>query len=213
MSEVTDDLLPPQRRRHLLDIFTMAQAQGLLGPGPVDRHIEHSLGFALCCPAPSGVVVDLGSGAGVPGLPLALLWCETRWVLLEAGQRRADWLRRQIEALDLGDRVTVRAERAETAGRSELRHSCAGVVARAFAGPAVTAECAAPLLQVDGFLAVAEPPGGRPERWEPRGLAQLGLRLSDRQQEPVAIQLLRCSGLCPPRYPRRVGVPGKRPLF
>jgi 16S rRNA (guanine527-N7)-methyltransferase len=87
------------------------------------------------------------------------------------------------------------------------------VVARSFASPAATAECAAPFLQPGGRLLVAEPPGGQPERWDAEGLAQLGLVPGDHLVSPTAYQILVQEFPCPDRFPRRVGIPGKRPLF
>jgi 16S rRNA (guanine527-N7)-methyltransferase len=90
------------------------------------------------------------------------------------------------------------------------------VTARSFGSPAVTVECGAPLLGVGGVMVVSEPPGDADERrWPEEGLAQVGLvrasrlRLDDR----FGYQVLVKSGETPERYPRRVGVPSKRPLF
>lgn len=104
--------------------------------------------------------------------------------------------------------------RAEVAGRDPARRAGADlVVARAFGPPAVVAECAAPLLRPGGALVVAEPPGGAPERWSVEGLALLGLAEVDRTSEPVALVRLAQVAACPDRYPRRIGIPLKRPLF
>ena len=86
-------------------------------------------------------------------------------------------------------------------------------MARSFAGPAVTAECGSPFLRVGGRLIVAEPPGCTPERWDPSALAELGLRLEGASTGPTSYQSLVQVALCPQRYPRRVGIPAKRPLF
>jgi 16S rRNA (guanine527-N7)-methyltransferase len=109
--------------------------------------------------------------------------------------------------------VRVVAARAETAGRSDLRGEFDLVVARSFGPPAVTAECAAPFLRVGSRLLVTEPPGGLPHRWDPDGLAYLGLKVDARIVAPTAFQILIQDVVCPDRFPRRVGVPAKRPLF
>ena len=145
---------------------------------------------------------------------LAFLWPETRWVLLDANHRRTSFLRDAAEALGLADRVVVLAERAEVIGQDPAwRASADLVVARAFGSPAVTAECSAPLLRVDGVLVVAEPPGGAPDRWPASGLDLLGLVADGQVTTPAALQRLRLTTPCPSRYPRRTGVPQKRPLF
>ena len=157
--------------------------------------------------------MDLGSGGGVPGLPLALAWPASRWVLLDGSVNRGEFLRGAVSTLGLDDRIEVLAERAELAGRGPLRGALDVVVARGFGPPGPTAECAAPFLRVGGVLVVAEPPGGRPDRWDSPALGQLGLR-NDRQVEgSTAYQVLVQERVCPDRYPRRVGIPVKRPLF
>jgi 16S rRNA (guanine527-N7)-methyltransferase len=149
----------------------------------------------------------------VPGLPLALAEPESTWVLLDGSQTRAEFLRGAVASLKLGNRVDVVGERAEVAARGPLRGQFDLVVARSFASPAATAECGAPFLRVGGQLIVAEPPGGRPDRWDRDGLARLGLRIGDRIPAPTAYQVMVQVAACPQRFPRRVGVPAKRPLF
>ena len=157
---------------------------------------------------------DLGSGGGVPALVLLDEWPATEAVLVEAAVRRSAFLRRALDDLDWAPRVQVLEERAELTGRRpELRGAFPLVTARSFARPAVTAECAAPLLAIGARLAVSEPPEGS-DRWEAEGLAQLGLQARGRQEdEGYHFQLLEQVSPCPDRYPRRTGVPERRPLF
>ena len=207
----------------LIGVLTEARGYGYLGPGPVQPHVRHALGFSAAVgSAPQGLCVDLGSGAGLPGLPLALLWPSTRWLLLEAGSKRAGFLQEAVERLGLDGRVVVEQDRAEVAGRSEGRRGEAElVVARGFGPPATTAECASPLLRVGGALVVSEPPGaggpedgGDPDRWPEEGLALLGLARGKRFEVLTGgYQRLDQELACPARYPRRDGVPRKRPLW
>ncbi len=183
-----------------------AREQHFLGPGDVGAHVDHSLAFAALVPVPPDRAVDLGSGAGVPGLVLALVWPASTWCLVDANVRRTEFLRQGIASLDLDDRVQVLTSRAEIVGRDPLWRGAADlVVARGFGPPAVAAECAAPLLRPDGFLVVAEPPGGAPDRWPVAGLELLGMVEAGRITVPVALQRLRQALPCPERYPRRVG--------
>jgi 16S rRNA (guanine527-N7)-methyltransferase len=190
------------------------QRRGFLGPGPVADHINRALDLtAASNEPPTGRVLDLGSGGGVPGLALALAWPSSTWALLDGSQTRAAFLRQAVVELGLDERAAVVAARAEVAARTELRHGFELVVARSFARPGPTAECGAPFLQVGGRLVVAEPPGGAPGRWDEAGLAKVGLRLGRSGTGPTAFQILEQVELCPDRFPRRVGVPEKRPLF
>lgn len=169
--------------------------------------------MAAVVPAPPLRALDLGSGGGLPGLPLAVLFAATEWTLLDGSRTRTAFLAEAVDELDLGPRVSVVAERAEEAGRGALRSLFDLVVARSFGPPAATAECAAPFLRPGGWLVVAEPPGSTGERWSREGLDRLGLRPVRTVTEPSAVSLLQQLEPCPPAYPRRTGVPTKRPLF
>ncbi|MBO0692548.1 MAG: class I SAM-dependent methyltransferase [Acidimicrobiaceae bacterium] len=199
-------------QEELRAVLGRAQELGFLGPGALDPQIDRSLAFTAAT-APPESALDLGSGGGIPGLVLALAWPASRWVLLDGSLRRCQFLREAVGALRLDARVEVVASRAEEAGRGPLRGSRDLVVARGFGPAAVTAECAAPLLKLGGHLVVAEPPGGAPKRWPAQSLAALGLEVGPALTEPVALQVLKQIALCPDRFPRRVGIPAKRPLF
>jgi 16S rRNA (guanine527-N7)-methyltransferase len=205
-------VLTPADRGALLRILRSAQDLGFLGPGPLEPQIDRSLAFAMLTETPTRAL-DLGSGGGLPGLVLAVVWPTTRWTLLDGSVKRTDFLRRVVAEQNWEERIDVVAERAELAGRGALRGTQDLVVSRGFGPAAVAAECAAPFLRLGGHLVVAEPPGGAPERWPDEPLAQLGLRSVRTLNEPVALQLLELTALCPNRYPRRVGIPLKRPLF
>lgn len=201
-------------RQALTEVLADSRRYGHLGPGPLDPQIDRSL--ALCGavePPASGTIVDLGSGGGLPGLVMAAAWPETTWLLLDGRDLRASFLRHAVVRLGWTDRVGVLGERAERAGRGPLRHRCPLVVARGFGPPAPTAECAAPFLAPGGHLVVTDPPGGDERRWPDDGLAIVGLIRHRAVVDPVAYQVLRLETLCPDRYPRRVGVPAKQPLF
>ena len=87
-------------------------------------------------------------------------------------------------------------------------------LARSFGPPAATVECAAPLLRVGGVLVVSEPPDGTGDRWSTEGLARLGLVLEEtRMVDGATFSRLRQVEAAPPQFPRRPGVPVRRPLF
>jgi 16S rRNA (guanine527-N7)-methyltransferase len=205
-------------RAALLAVLDEARDLGLFGPGPVDRQYEHAADLARAVGAFAGDLLDLGSGGGVPGLVLLHEWPEARGVLLDAQQRRCDFLARSIQALDLSARAAVVCGRAEVLARDErLRARFDLVVARSFGPPAVTAECAVGFLVPGGALVVTEPPGDTAEqrpRWDPAGLAELGLGapspLRAGATGAVRLEMTRRSA---DRWPRRDGVPSKRPLW
>jgi 16S rRNA (guanine527-N7)-methyltransferase len=207
----------------LIELLTEARALGFLGPGPLDPQVRHAQGFTaiarrLSAPG-SAQLIDLGSGGGLPGLVVATEWPDASVALLEANGRRAAFLRRAVERLDLEGRVSVLEERAEVSGREPgLRGHFDGVLARSFGRPAVLAECAAPLLRVEGWLLVSEPPRSDPQdgqdaRWPAEPLRQLGLEPAEVIHEGFEYRTLRQREPCPDRFPRRNGVPAKKPLF
>ena len=208
-------------RDALVPVLEEARRLGFLGPGPVEAHLDHAAGYAAALESDAGGAwvpagaADLGSGAGLPGLPLALRFPDTQWTLVEASVRRAAFLRAAVRDLGLEARLAVVEERAEVVGRAPAyRGRFDLVVARSFGPPAVLAECAAPLLRIGGRAVVSEPPGGAPARWPADGLAQLGMVPgAGVQAVGAAYQVLRQEQACPDRWPRRVGVPAKRPLF
>lgn len=206
----------------LEEILREAQRSGLLGPDNLEAGIEHARGFADGLPSSPMRLLDLGSGGGLPGLPLAGLWSESFVLLLDASRRRTEFLEWAIEQLGWARRVTVVRARAETAAhQSGLRAGFDTAVARGFGRPAVTAECAAGFLQVGGWLVVSEPPhaesvkvcGLDEDRWPTDGVRRLGMALGPRWTSGYSYRALVQTTACPATYPRRVGVPAKRPLF
>jgi 16S rRNA (guanine527-N7)-methyltransferase len=195
-----------------------ARLLGFLGPGPVTDQIERALAFTALTGSAPVLAVDLGTGGGVPGLVLAVVWPASRWLLVDSNMRRCRWLEAAVRQLNLEHRCDVVCERAEVVARGASRHQADLVTARSFAPPGPTAECAAPLLRLGGQLVVADPPEMGAERWPSSGLATLGLALDASVQVitpagPASLSRLVSVSTCPEAYPRRVGLPFKRPLF
>jgi 16S rRNA (guanine527-N7)-methyltransferase len=199
-------------------VLERSRTLGFLGPGSLRVQAEHAAGFAEVVDRTPARVLDLGTGGGVPGVVLADLWRETDVVLLDAAERRCRFLEEAVADLGWTERVRVIRARAEEAGRREdLRGGFDLVVARGFGPPGVTAECGAPFLRMGGELVVSEPPtddeAGGTERWPAQGLALLGLRPAGSWQRPFHYRAFAQAEPCSERFPRRVGIPAKRPLF
>jgi len=205
------DLAPLLGHTLLLTQLERARSLGFLGPGPVTAHIEHTGAFLDALADTTGRIVDLGSGGGVPGLVIGVARPDLEVVLLDATAKRCRFLEEAVEVLAL--RASVVEGRAEVVAHGPLRSTATAVVARSFGSPAATAECAAPLLALDGSLVVSEPPDPDPARWPTAGLARLGLAVGPRSASSPTVQTLRRVAECPSNYPRRDGLPAKRPLF
>ena len=218
------------------EILDAAVVEGFLTPLAAAEGPAHSAGFLRfgglgdpgVAPGPdvaSGIpvdldaetiAVDLGTGGGVPGLVLATL-TSNRWVLVDRGDRRCTFLRWAVRELGIADRVEVHAMDAVSVARGDLRGRAGLVTARSFAAPGPTAECAAPLLALDGVLVVSEPPGGDGgswNRWDPEALDQLGMvDLGGWRHGGAGYRAMRSTGTCPSRFPRRFRRQLAGPLF
>jgi 16S rRNA (guanine527-N7)-methyltransferase len=123
---------------------------GLIGPDEeallFERHVLDSLRAVPCLSGPTWPVVDLGSGAGLPGIPLAIAWPELPFVLVEPQRRRVAFLELAVERLGLRN-VTIEGSRVEG-----IQLTAGACVARAFAPPVRTWLVASRLLNSHGFL-------------------------------------------------------------
>jgi 16S rRNA (guanine527-N7)-methyltransferase len=153
----------------------------------------------------SGPVIDVGSGGGSPGLPLAAARPDLRFDLLESARKKCDFLSRWSQ--ELGN-VSVVCARAEEHARGLGRDAYGTAVARALAPPPVTAEWCLPLLRVGGraILFVGPTADGAAVA---KAAQQVGGELED---APPGFLLLRKTGPTPDAFPRRPGLARKRPL-
>ena len=176
-----------------------------------DRHVGETLDLLTAtAPAPGARVVDVGAGGGVPGIPLAVLRPDLRVVLVESDLRKAGFLTHAAGLLQL-DRVEVLAERAEEVARRDgYREAFDLAVSRAVAPPPVMCELSLPLVRVGGMVAALVSDADGPVAESARAaslcgggaprLAAGGVLLVDKERAT------------PAEYPRRAGVPLRRPL-
>jgi 16S rRNA (guanine527-N7)-methyltransferase len=166
----------------------------------------------------AGPLCDVGSGGGFPGLVIAAAEPHLEVHLVEPLQKRARLLAEMAETLGL-TKVTVHAIRAEDAGRGPLRERFAIVTARAVATLPELLEYVAPLAQPGGLLALAKGSGIAEELPAAEtAIAELALgeaeteRMRPDVSELVTVLLFRKLGTTPARYPRRAGMPGRKPI-
>ena len=161
--------------------------------------LEDSLRGAGLVSRFEGPIVDVGSGGGAPGIPLALALPEREVVLLEAERRKCAFLARFAPA---NARVVWgRAEEQET--------DWAGVaVAKALAHPPTAVEWCLPLVRPGGGVVLWVGPSAEAERVA-RAAARIAGEIED---APPGFLVVRKVGPTPAGFPRRVGVARKRPL-
>jgi len=177
----------PDSHEGLLRVLAEAQRIGTLGSAPSTEIIRHSTWFADALPADVIQVIDLGSGAGIPGLIVAVVRPILQMTLVDRRTKCADALVRAVSVLDLAERVRVRCADAE-----DLSHlpgwqgSFDAAISRGFGPPLVTLTLSASFVRVGGVVVISEPPDEIPDRWAGVNLVSLGLR-GPQRIGPVAV--------------------------
>jgi 16S rRNA (guanine527-N7)-methyltransferase len=188
---------------------------------PLDAVRLHVLDSLLCLRAdlPHGAsLIDVGSGAGLPGIPLKIARPDLQVTLLEAAARKAAFL--DLAAAELRLDVAVIGARAEEAVHDpRLREQFDAVVARAVAPLAALCELTLPFARVGGKAVLLKGPavdkelalGGRAASWV--GGGEVGV-ITEELPGGVrrAVVIIGKIGPTPPGFPRRPGAPVKRPL-
>jgi 16S rRNA (guanine527-N7)-methyltransferase len=173
-------------------------------PGEAKRlHLEAALEAAPLIEG--GRVVDVGSGGGSPGLPLAAARPDLRFDLLESARKKCDFLSRWVSEFE---NASVVCARAEEHARGPGRDAYGAALARALAPPPVAAEWCLPLVAPGGRAILFVGPSADEAAVE-RVAAELAAEIED---APTGFLLLRKMGPTPERFPRRLGMARKRPL-
>lgn len=149
--------------------------------------------------------MDVGSGGGSPGIPLASARPDLHFALLEANRRKCDFLGKIAAGFE---NVSVICERAEEHAAGVGRDAYGMAVARALAAPPVAAEWCLPLVRAGGLAVLFVGPTADLD-----AVSKAALELAAEVEEtPAGLILLRKTGPTPERFPRRPGVAKKRPL-
>ncbi|MBM3934990.1 MAG: 16S rRNA (guanine(527)-N(7))-methyltransferase RsmG [SAR202 cluster bacterium] len=188
------------------------------------RHFLDSLTTVLALPqgylARPGSMIDIGSGAGFPGIPLKIAFPQARLTLLEATAKKTAFLSHVAGALGLVD-TTVVTGRAEDLGHSpEHRARYDLVVCRAVARLNTLAEITLPFAKRGGLVVAHKGPGAAEEIEQARkAIRVLGGSISEVKKARIegsdwggVLVVIEKVAETPSAYPRRAGVPGKSPL-
>lgn len=181
-----------------------------------DRHLLDSLSLLpLLRAAEVGRVLDLGSGGGLPGFPLAITMPDVEFLLLEATTKKAGFLETTAQELACAN-VSVLDERAETIGEPGCVHRDAwdAVTARAVGPMPVLLELSVPLLKVGGVLLAIKGERAEEELRDAReAMRVLHCDVIDRQRTSTGtIVVIEKQGETSADYPRRPGEPKRHPI-
>ena len=184
-----------------------------------ERHFLDSLSCAIVTGNLNGrSLIDVGTGAGFPGLPLKILFPKLQLVLVESVIKKTEFLQAVVATLELPD-VEIIAERSEILGQMHAhREHYDWVTARGVAELRVLAEYLLPLCRVGGYALSPKGDGVQGEvKVAETAVHTLGgampkihpIQLPAKKHYLVLIEKVTST---PPKFPRRVGIPAKRPL-
>lgn len=186
----------------------------------LETHVADSLsGLAVEAVNESSRTVDIGSGGGFPGIPLAVVLPECDFTLIDSVGRKTEFLNQAVDLLGL-ENVEVMTTRSEDLAAGEGKEAFSVALARAVGPLSVLAELASPLLAEGGALVAWK---GSRELDEEERLARLVPQLAMELEEVLAVQpfpgsrtrhlyVVRKAGPTPANLPRRPGMAKKRPL-
>ncbi len=208
-------------RQELLDWNTRINLTAITDPEEMlIKHFLDSLSLLQVYDLPLCHLLDIGSGAGLPGLPLKIVRPQWQVTLIEATGKKARFLQHMIEVLQLIGIVAVHGRAEELAHKREYRANFDVVTARAVASLPTLLEYAAPFCRVGGKVILFKKGEMMKELSQGRSAGkQLGLGL--KADEAVRLPGLEDGRrllvweqmeLCPEQFPRASAVMGRRPL-
>lgn len=168
---------------------------------------------------PAARVIDIGAGAGFPGIPLKIVEPKIFLYLLESSRKKALFLETVTKKLDLAG-VSIVNERAEIFGQGAGREKFDVAVARAVSSLATLFEYAVPTLKIGGYFIAQKGRVSQPELSQAKEATKfLNCEIEEVSRVEVPFEeaernlvIVRKKGKTSPKYPRRPGIPVKKPL-
>ena len=143
-----------------------AQRVGALGRAPINEVIRHAIAFLHALPPLTHTCVDLGTGAGVPGLVLAVARPELQVTLVDRREKRTDALHRAVRSLGIEANTEIVCAEVETLlANPSWRGRFDAAVSRGFGPPAFTLATSSTFVRSGGVVVISEPPVDLPSRW------------------------------------------------
>ncbi len=190
-------------------------------PGIEVKHFLDSLTCLLAMrPGPAGRVVDIGTGAGFPGLPLKIVCPQIQLTLVESIGKKVEFCRHVVRSLELRGVEVVQARVERVGHQPKHRQGYDWALARAVAGVSVLVEYLLPLMRLGGRAILMKGEKAPAETHAAEGALRI---LGGRVDQLISIELptvvetrhlvvVDKVAATPSKYPRRSGIPAKRPL-
>ena len=187
------------------------------------KHFADSVALALAVPNLSGQkmkVIDLGTGAGFPGIPLAITYPEMELTLADSLNKRILFIKEEAKILGLKNINAVHGRAEDLARNPEFREKFDICVSRAVANLSTLAEYCIPFIHIDGFFIPYK--SGNVE--EEIGKSEKALQILKGTIERIChyslpedagertLVFIRKDGKTPKKYPRKAGLPSKEPI-
>ena len=187
--------------------------------GVVVTHFADSLSLVrVTDPSQAKSIMDVGSGAGFPGLPLAIAFPKTKVVMLDSLNKRVNFLNEVIEALHLKNAEAVHARAEDGARDRNYREKFDLTVSRAVSNLSTLSEYCLPYARVGGvFVSYKSDQAGDEIKAAEKAVRTLGGNIEKIENFHLngtgrSLVLIRKQKKTPALYPRKAGMPGKNPL-
>jgi len=219
LSTVVEQFL--RYRQELLDWNTRINLTAITDPEEIlIKHFLDSLALLIVCDRPETRLLDIGAGAGFPGLPLKIVRPQWHVTLLEATNKKVLFLRHMIEILQLTGIEAMHGRAEELAHKAEYRASYDAVTARAVASLPTVLEYAAPFCRVGGRIILPKKGDLTRELAQgKRAARQVGAVFKDDVlvtlpglKDGRRLLVWEQRELCPAQFPRAGAVMARRPL-
>ena len=190
---------------------------GITEPAPVAKlHLLDSLTVMSCADLKGKQIIDVGCGAGFPGVPLAIACPEAKITLLDSLAKRMNWLDTVLPQLGVTNArtITARAEEAVATRREKFDFATSRAVARLN----ILLELTAPYVRVGGKVLAMKGSAGKEELAESaNAIKRLGLKLEEVKEFQIdgashSVIVLKKVAPTPPQYPRRYAKIKQSPL-
>ena len=191
---------------------------------PDEFAIKHFVDSIICANYPEYInaakIIDVGTGAGFPGIPLSIISPEKEFILMDSLNKRLKIIDELCQRADIKNVVTLHARAEELAKNKAHRERYDLCVSRAVANMAVLAEYCLPFIKVGGFLMAYKGPEAENEvREAEHALSLLGGRAEEIRNGNLKefgidhkVVVIKKVSNTPSKYPRKPGTPTKEPL-